>query len=164
MDIRLRGHKALRKGRLPLAQHIYFTTTVVHGRMRLFTEFDVACAACRILGSRAPWRDSNPLAWVLMPDHLHCLVQLGETSLSAVMQSVHSLTARAINAERGTSGRVWQGAYHDRALRADDDLLESARYLVANPLRGELVERVGDYPFWDCIWAGNASDPTELLV
>ncbi|NJC47919.1 UNVERIFIED_ORG: hypothetical protein GGR78_001170 [Xanthomonas campestris] len=27
-----------------------------------------------------------------------------------------------------------------------------ARYLIANPLRAELVERVGDYPFWDAIW------------
>ncbi|MBB4653636.1 hypothetical protein GGR73_000135 [Xanthomonas sp. F14] len=26
-----------------------------------------------------------------------------------------------------------------------------ARYLIANPLRAELVERVGDYPFWDAI-------------
>ena len=158
------GHRALRKGRLSLAQHVYFTTTVVHGRKRLFTEFDVACAACRILGSRAPWRDARPLAWVLMPDHLHCLLQLGDAPLPVVMQSVHSLTARASNRERGSSGRFWQGIFHDRALRVDDDLLETARYLVANPLRAGLVERVGDYPFWDSVWAGNSADPTDLLL
>ncbi|MEQ7866160.1 transposase, partial [Xanthomonas sp. WHRI 8393] len=33
-----------------------------------------------------------------------------------------------------------------------DDLRLAARYLIANPLRAGLVERVGDYPFWDAIW------------
>jgi len=164
MPLRTPGHKALRQGRLSLAHHGYLTTTVVHDRTPLFAGFDVACAACRVLGSPRAWRDARPLAWVLMPDHLHCLVQLGDSPLSSVMQSVHSLTARAINASRCASGQVWQGAFHDRALRADDDLLEAARYLLANPLRAGLVVRVGDYPFWDAVWAGNSQDPTDLLL
>jgi len=27
-----------------------------------------------------------------------------------------------------------------------------ARYIVMNPKRAGLVERVGDYPHWDAIW------------
>jgi len=27
-----------------------------------------------------------------------------------------------------------------------------ARYIVANPLRAGLVERIGDYPLWDATW------------
>jgi putative transposase len=27
-----------------------------------------------------------------------------------------------------------------------------ARYIVANPLRAGLVERLGDYPHWDAVW------------
>jgi REP element-mobilizing transposase RayT len=164
MDSRASGHKALRKGRMSLAQHAYSTTTVTRSRQRLFDDFAVACAACRVLGSQGAWRDARPLAWVLMPDHLHCLVQLGDRPLSSVMQAVHSLTARAVNVERGVSGPVWQGAFHDRALRADDDLLEAARYLVANPVRAGLVERVGSYPFWGATWVANSPDPGELLL
>jgi len=158
------GHKSLRKGRLSLAGHVYFTTSVARGREPHFADFAVGCAVCRALGSPRSWSDACALAWVLMPDHLHCLVQLGKSPLPKVMQSVHSLTARASNAERGTSGQVWQGAFHDRALRADDDLLEAARYLIANPLRAGLVTAVGDYPFWDAVWAGNSTDLTDLLL
>jgi hypothetical protein len=28
----------------------------------------------------------------------------------------------------------------------------AARYLVANPLRPGLVERIGDYPYWNAVW------------
>jgi REP element-mobilizing transposase RayT len=164
MPANLPGHEALRKGRVSLANHVYFTTTVARDRKPLFADFDIACAACRVLGSPRPWADARVFAWVLMPDHLHCLVQLGNSPLPKVMQSVHSITARAVNAQRGMSGQVWQGAYHDRALRADDGVLESARYLIANPLRAGLVARVGDYPFWDAIWAANSPDATDLLL
>jgi hypothetical protein len=27
-----------------------------------------------------------------------------------------------------------------------------ARYVVANPVRAGLVQRVGQYPHWDAIW------------
>jgi hypothetical protein len=43
-----------------------------------------------------------------------------------------------------------------------------ARYIVANPLRAGLVEGIGNYPHWDCIWMtgqnegrrSNEFDPT----
>jgi hypothetical protein len=47
---------------------------------------------------------------------------------------------------------VWKPGFHDRALRHEDSMVDAARYIVANPLRAGLVERVGDYPFWDAIW------------
>jgi hypothetical protein len=27
-----------------------------------------------------------------------------------------------------------------------------ARYIIANPLRAGLVDRIGDYPLWDAMW------------
>ena len=96
-----------------------------------------------------------------MPDHLHCLIALGEAPLPRVMQSVHSRCARATNAALGRCGALWSGAYHDHALRADEDVLGAARYLVANPLRAGIVTRVGDHPFWDCVWMD--SDPNQVL-
>ena len=31
-----------------------------------------------------------------------------------------------------------------------------ARYIVANPLRARMVERLGDYPLWDAVWLDEA--------
>jgi len=71
---------------------------------------------------------------------------LGSHNLSAVMQSVKGLSAKKI-------GRpIWQDGFHDHALRREEDLKATARYIVANPLRAGLVERIGDYPHWDAIW------------
>jgi REP element-mobilizing transposase RayT len=49
-------------------------------------------------------------------------------------------------------GRLWQPGYHDHALRREEDLVATARYLVANPLRAGLVQHIGDYPLWDAVW------------
>ncbi len=88
-----------------------------------------------------------------MPDHWHGLVQLSALdSLDVVVGRLKSLSAKRINRVLGASGLVWSRAFHDRAVRNESDLLPMARYLVANPLRAGLVERIGDYPFWDAVW------------
>lgn len=93
------------------------------------------------------------LAWVLMPDHIHWLLQLGERdALPTVVARLKSATARATNRMMSRSGAVWARAYHDHALRREEDLLTAARYIVANPLRAGLAKRIGDYPFWNAVW------------
>jgi REP element-mobilizing transposase RayT len=97
-------------------------------------------------------RRANSLAWVVMPDHFHWLIELQQCSLRELMQSTKSLSTRAVNISIGRGGSLWQQGYHDRALRRDEDLVKLARYVVANPLRAGLVEKLGDYPLWDAIW------------
>ena len=82
-----------------------------------------------------------------MPDHLHWLMQLGNTrSLSEVMNSVKSISSHRI-------GRaLWQKGFYDYALRHDDDIKFIARYIVANPMRANLVKKIGDYPHWHAKW------------
>ncbi|MFB6261862.1 MAG: transposase, partial [Thiohalorhabdaceae bacterium] len=60
---------------------------------------------------------------------------------------------RRINAQRNLPGSpVWQPGFHDRAIRREEDLEAVARYVVANPLRAGLVDRIADYPHWDAAW------------
>lgn len=88
-----------------------------------------------------------------MPDHVHWLVQLGDvTPLARTVSCMKAASTRAVNQQRGVPAAVWARAYHDSGLRKDDDLRLVARYLIANPLRAGLVERVGDDPIWDAIW------------
>ncbi|MNR61582.1 hypothetical protein D3C85_1833710 [compost metagenome] len=58
----------------------------------------------------------------------------------------------ALNRSIGRDGPLWQHGFHDRAIRREEDLQAVARYIVANPLRAGLVERIGDYPLWDAVW------------
>jgi REP element-mobilizing transposase RayT len=102
----------------------------------------------------------HTLAWVLMPDHLHWLFQLGASSrLDEVMHRFKGRSAHIINQALNRHGPFWQRAFHDRALRAGEDLPSMARYLNANLIRAGLVESVGDYPHWDAAWL----DSMEIL-
>ena len=38
------------------------------------------------------------------------------------------------------------------AVRREEDLKMIARYIVTNPIRAGLVQKVGDYPLWDATW------------
>ncbi len=93
------------------------------------------------------------MAWVLMPDHAHWLLQLGEReSLASVVNRLKAGSARAANTVLGRGGSLWSRAYHDHAVRSDEDVRAVARYIIANPIRAGLVQHVGDYPFWNAIW------------
>jgi hypothetical protein len=43
--------------------------------------------------------------------------------------------------------RLWQRYGFERTLRSNDATWSVARYIVENPIRAGLVERVQDYPF-----------------
>src|SRR4029077_6914462 len=82
----------------------------------------------------------NSLAWVLMPDHLHWLFQLGERQdLGTAMKTLKARSGWAIGRKRRQPGTLWQRGYHDHAVRGEEDLRAIARYIVANPLRAGLV-------------------------
>src|SRR5437868_2118380 len=83
------GHAALRKSRRSQPQQIYLITFVTHQRRPLFDDFAMGCAAASALAAEEQWTHARLLAWVLMPDHWHALVELQEgTSLSQLVQEL----------------------------------------------------------------------------
>jgi len=144
----------LRQGRFSESGRIYHLRTCTYERRLFFSDFflgRVVVNGFRFLHERG---DVSSLAFVVMPEHLHWLIELkGKRSLDAVMQSLKGYTARGINALIGRPGKpVWQAGYFDRALRTDEDVREVARYIIGNPLRAGLCKDVGKYPLWDAIW------------
>jgi len=147
------GHAALRNGRASICNTAYLITTTTQNREPLFSHFPAACSAARCFEDAALLRGSRMLAWVLMPDHAHWLLQLGEVdNLGDVIGRLKSASSRHTNRTLNRMGSLWSQAFHDHALREEDDLQAVARYIVANPLRAGLVKRIGDYPFWNAIW------------
>lgn len=143
----------LRKGRFSASANIYFVTTVTAGRAPYF--LDPACGRLVVAEMRRLHDVGyvESLAWVLMPDQVHWLFQLGSKApLSEVMKLFKARSARQINRLRVRQGAVRQKAFHDHALREEEDVRDVARYIVANPLRAHIVERLGDYSLWDATW------------
>ena len=116
-----RGHAALRRGRISLPQHAYHLTVATRGRQPLFEQFDMASAAARSFETLGTSCDATLLAWVLMPDHVHWLLQLGECDdLADVVERLKSASARAANRAGGRKGALWNRAFHDHAMRSDE--------------------------------------------
>ncbi|KAF1030506.1 MAG: REP-associated tyrosine transposase [Pseudomonas sp.] len=142
----------LRIGRFDEPNRIYLITTNTHERIPLFTDLYLGRLVVRQFQLAQQQGLAKSLAWVIMPDHFHWLIELRKGSLGELMCQVKSKSTRAVNGVTGRKGRLWQTSFHDRALRREDDLVKMARYVVANPLRAGLVERIGDYPLWDALW------------
>jgi putative transposase len=145
----------LLRGRASIGGQIYLVTTVTRDRAPLFTNLHLGRIVVRTLHSQA---FAATLAYVVMPDHLHWLVQLQRGSnLSEAVKTVKGRSALEINRARGARSCVWQPSFHDHALRKEEDLQDVARYVVCNPIRAGLVRKLHDYSLWDAIWIGTES-------
>lgn len=141
------------RGRASIDGQIYLVTTVTRGRVCLFADLLLGRIVVRALYCEATAACATTLAYVVMPDHLHWLLQLrADGTLGGVVRFVKGRCAFQINRARGTQGPVWQPSLHDHALRKEEDLQDIARYVVRNPIRAGLVRRINDYALWDAIW------------
>jgi REP element-mobilizing transposase RayT len=70
------------------------------------------------------------LAWVIMPNHVHAIVEMENPAwgLSTVVQAWKSYTAKATNRVPGWDGLFWQPEYYDRAIRDVRHLAPAVAY------------------------------------
>jgi carbamoylphosphate synthase large subunit/REP element-mobilizing transposase RayT len=77
--------------------------------------------------------------FVVMPNHVHVLVQpIAGHSLSDILHSWKSFSAKKINALLERSGAVWQDENYDRIVRDFFELTAFRKYLISNPADAKL--------------------------
>jgi putative transposase len=92
-------------------------------------------------------------ATVVLPDHLHCLVQPlphpagGFFDLGEILYSIKSFSSHQINRRRGAAGSIWQIERYDRIVRDETEFLEKWNYIRNNPVKSGMVEYPEDYPW-----------------
>jgi len=91
-------------------------------------------------------------AYALMRNPLHLLLEVGEVSLSRIMQSLLSRYGRYFNTRHEEVGHLLQGRYEAIVCDKDAYLLELVRYIHLNPVRAKIVEVPEDY-----VWTGHLS-------
>lgn len=156
-----RGHQALRKFRISLPNQVYLITVCCKNREKLFLDCNAARALSLTLNTVLKTQQSKILAWVVMPDHMHLALQLAEDeTLPKTMNRINSCSAIAVNRALNKHSQVWQGAYHDHALRDEEHLFTAIKYLISNPIRAGLVEKLSDYPYWSVAIV----EPSEALL
>lgn len=147
------SYNRLRLGRYSEPGREYFITFVTFNRTPAFDDLMKARVVIQQLYQLEKDGLLTPLAWVLMPNHIHILATLGDGCLGDCIKQLKGRSARIINDHpEGRPQPLWQSGFYDRALRHEEDRLAIARYIVTNPLRAGLVNRLGDYPHWDSVW------------
>jgi REP element-mobilizing transposase RayT len=150
------GTAALRRGRHSCAGQVYLLTFTTHRRQRHFADFHRACLAAKTMHDFQRRGGAKVLAWVLMPDHWHGLVELGDSvGLAKWVGQLKGSSAFALRMAMPGMDRIWADGFHDHALREDDDLVGCARYIVLNPVRAGLVTSLANYPIWNAVWLGD---------
>ena len=86
-------------------------------------------------------------AFCLMTNHVHFAIQVGDISLSKIIQNISFRYTRYINKKSKRIGHLFQGRYKALIMDADSYLLQLIRYIHLNPLRATMVVNLLDYPW-----------------
>jgi len=142
----------LQRGRDSRIDGYYVLTTVVLKRRPVFA--DPRCAECLVDTLRFVEREgfSRSFAWVVMPDHVHWLMQLRAGTLARLMGTLKSRSSRLLGQQLGVETPLWQPSYFDHAVRNEDALRRHALYILGNPIRAGLAAELDEYPFAWCRW------------
>ena len=110
---------------------------------------------------RAAWRAVrqqhmfHELAWVILPNHLHCIWRLpeGDSDFALRWRLIKTRFTKSLPRtfneppERRKGERlVWQRRYWEHLVRDDDDLTRLTDYIHWNPVKHGLVKDVDDWP------------------
>ena len=138
-----------RPGRFPdfnyIGLHTYFLTICTENRQRAFDDFPFGKWAAAQLLQRARPRGVAVIAYCIMPDHAHLVLQgLNDAAdLRSLILSWNTRTGFAWREAHGT--RLWQRGYYDHVLREGENFLAVARYVLMNPVRAGLVQHAREY-------------------
>jgi putative transposase len=115
----------------------------------------------RLLGLTIGKRNWRCLAYCLMENHVHLVVETPDANLAAGMQWFHSTYAQTFNARHGRVGHLFQGRYGAVRIRSDAQLWTVLRYLSLNPVEAGLCARPSDWQ-WGSYGAMRVHPPAWL--
>jgi REP element-mobilizing transposase RayT len=125
----------------------YFITTSTLARKQIFRQLRLAEIIIDILLSNRMTWEYTLFACVIMPDHLHVLLQPnGNSGISKVLNEIKGVSSRKINLKL-KQGRIWQKGFYDFTIFSDRKFKEKFNYIHFNPVKWNLVKNAEDYPF-----------------
>ena len=95
------------------------------------------------------------VAWCIMPNHVHVLInRLTDDSLSTIMHTWRSYTAKEANSLLGRKGQFWMREYFDRYIRDQRHYATTVNYILNNPVKAQLVDNIEGWPwlFGEPVW------------
>jgi hypothetical protein len=100
-----------------------------------------------------------------MTTHYHLLVETPHANLAAGMQRINGQYGQTFNWHHARRGHVFEGRYSSTLVQRQSHLLEVARYIVLNPVRGGLCQAPEGWPWSSYLaTAGERAAPPFLVT
>jgi REP element-mobilizing transposase RayT len=106
---------------------------------------DVACLVERAL-LESNGRDFQMHAWVIMPNHVHLVVDVWDMPLAKLVGGWKGKSSRLANELLKRRGLFWQAEYFDTIIRDGKHRAKAIRYTEHNPSKAMLVKDPHDWP------------------
>jgi putative transposase len=139
----------------------YFFTVVTFRRRNILTNND-----CRgwLRDAVMKTRKNHPFsidAWVLLPNHLHCMLTLPESDnnfsvrwndikkrfTTAAKDTLHKPEWVNASKQKHRESTIWQRRFWEHQIRDDNDYQRHMDYIHYNPVKHGLVKQVRDWPY-----------------
>lgn len=116
------------------------------GRQLLFEDDGDRRFFLNLLATKTGEQGIVLLAWCLMSNHVHVLMEDEKRGLSVAMHGLATGYARYFNRKTGHVGPVFQDRFASVPVESDRQLLQAVRYIHDNPAKAG-VARVDSYPW-----------------
>jgi putative transposase len=144
-----------------LAGGTYFFTVVMYRRQSILCDEILRTALRAAIESVRINRPFTIDAWVLLPDHLHCIWTLPEmdTDFSTRWMMIKRKVSLACSAhyrradwitsskQKHRESTIWQRRFWEHQIRDETDYAHHLDYLHYNPVKHGLVSQVKNWPY-----------------
>ena len=132
---------------LIFARTFFATTKTSQGRALLQSERN-ATLMIDVLGSYVAAGKFRLHDFVVMPDHLHLLLTVGEgMTIERAMQFIKGGFSYRLKKEAGCLGEVWQRGFSETRVEDRQSFLRHKEYIASNWVKAGLVDSFEEYPY-----------------
>jgi putative transposase len=168
-----------RRNRIPGAAYFFTVNLRDRGSGLLVAQIDALRQAVRDVRRQSPFGID---AWVVLPDHMHCLWTLpeGDSDFPDRWRRIKAAFSKSLpGAGEGSRARlhkgergIWQRGYWEHTIRDDRDYAAHIDYIHFNSVKHALAQDPGEWPFSSfrrCVaaglypvgWLGGDPEPAE---
>jgi putative transposase len=127
---------------------IFFATTRTSMSMRLLQSERNAGLLVDVLRSLVAERRLKLHDFVIMPDHIHLLIEVGEDmTIEKAMQLIKGRFSHRLSHECGYKGEVWQRGFTEMQVMNKQAFEAHRVYIAENPIRAGIAVSSEEYPF-----------------
>jgi len=142
----------LRKFNYSQPFYVYFLTLNARKRRAYFKVGSLAQMVADGIRYYAKTRNYRLIAYCIMPDHVHLLIQAmeGAKDLTDLVRDFKKFTTTR-SWSHGINGKLWQRGYYEHIVRKSESISAIAEYILNNPVKKGIVKSREEYPFMQIV-------------